>query len=71
MALVGGSMLWIVIRRYTREFARARRTPHVEPGPDEGQAWPHGLRETVPQAGSMLSASLVPEPVLVETEDQL
>jgi uncharacterized protein len=35
MALVGGSMLWMVIRRYTKEIARARGTSRVAPADTE------------------------------------
>ncbi len=58
MALVGGSMLWIVIRRFTRELARAggiRRT-----GTEAGAADP-----LPPSAGLVLA----PEPVPVDVEE--
>ena len=58
MALVGGSMLWIVIRRYTRELARAggiRRT-ETETG---------AVASPSPSPGLVLA----PEPVPIDVEE--
>ena len=58
MALVGGSMLWIVIRRFTKELARAGGIRRTE-------------TETGAAATSPSSAGLVlaPEPVPVDVEE--
>jgi hypothetical protein len=65
MALVGGSMLWIVIRRYTKELARARGTSTVAPaaGPEPVAGRP--ARERVLPAEPVRAV----EPVPVEAED--
>ena len=60
MALVGGSMLWMVIRRYTKEIARGRGLARPDAQGDVGPTAPAGL---------MMAGSLVPEPVPVEVED--